>query len=266
MLPNPFRKSDHDLFARVFDDGASGDARMEWLRDGLKDLREVPPHGLSNERLRDRLLGTSLAPASKAAPWWMWAWAPIAAATLAVVILPRLGSRPTPAVITDPGTVALNRDARPPLTVDRPTSPKVARESDSPSVASANPLGDHETFLAIASNFDSPSVRETLRDSTAPRKRVRGPGSSNAKSLIRLAPRGRMNEALMALNKEVRDAPRPEPTSSAFSVTEAPAMAFMSTSDSSSDPLVLLTPEIDANTGAVRATEVDSPANLSVGG
>ena len=103
------RKIDDRLISQIFDENASGDPGTEWLRDSLKELRDVPAHGLSNERLRDRLLATNLAPAKSAsAPWWSWAWAPVAAAAFAVVIAPRLRPAEAPSLILKPDLVATN--------------------------------------------------------------------------------------------------------------------------------------------------------------
>lgn len=264
-----FRKPDDDLFSRIFDDGQTGDTRMEWLRDGLKELREVPPHGLSNERLRDQLLGTGLSPVKSATvPWWSWAWAPVAAAALAVVILPRLGSNPEPRLMIDSNSVALNNTA-----VTRPTV-----ESSGPRggirLPESSPYGDLDidaTLAAAAMEFpDAPSGavrsdRPTFRRSTRAGNDRR---STRPAPAPRTSRSPRIDPGLVATASDPREEIATGPV--AFkSDPSAPAFApdTVGTSrEQTSYPLVLLASEIDAATGAASATEVSSPANLSVGG
>ncbi len=262
-----FRKPDDDLFSRIFDDGQAGDTRMEWLRDGLKELREVPPHGLSNERLRDQLLGTGLSPVKSATvPWWSWAWAPVAAAALAVVVLPRLASNPEPQLMIDSNRVAMDSTA-----LTRPTV-----ESSGPRggirFPESSPYGDLDidaTLAAAAMEFSNAPSGAVRSDRPTFRRSTR---AGNDRRPVRPAPRAsrspRIDPGLVASvsdpRKEIATGPvavKSDPSDAAF----APDTGGTSR-EQTSYPLVLLASEIDAATGAASATEVTSPANLSVGG
>lgn len=271
-----FRKEpDNDLFARVFDEGAPGDTRMEWLRDGLKDLREVPPHGLSNERLRDRVLGTGLSPARSASvPWWTWVWAPVAAAAIAVVLLPRLRPNPTPNVILDGSTVAIGGPA-----IREPRAPALSPDRVAIRVPTATDDFDLNAALAAAAR---------LPDVAAPNTPFVAPRASRSRSVVRKTSRRPIGPAFRAtvtslpsFGTGAPEKPRPAVPTPPIERGGSPGrMAFSSQSDATrdaarematlvaerSDPLVVLAPEIDSATGAASATEVDSPANLSIGG
>lgn len=278
-----FRKPDQDLFARVFDEGGTGDAGMEWLRDGLKDLRDVPAHGLSNERLRDRVLGTGLAPVkSTTVPWWSWAWAPVAAAAIAVVILPRLRSNPDPTVILNPAQVDSTRIAMNETKLPSSVPTLDPSRLGTPAVASSEGF-DIEAAIAAAAQLpdivdrtSTPVSRPSITRSN-PRSSVSARPKSNARPIrasVRVAVASLSAYGKVGSDQEgpgmSASAVKPQETPSTMAFTAAPmarlAREGASLVSESSDPLVVLAPEIDASTGAATATEVDSPANLSIGG
>lgn len=264
-----FRKPDADLYARIFDDGEAGDTRMEWLRDGLKELREVPPHGLSNERLRDRLLGTGLAPVKPAAtPWWTWAWAPVAAAAVAVVILPRLGPSPTPKIISGSGILTSNATTlnRAPsrFTVPPTALAEVDQEFSEAEAAliAAMLVSDGEPKAALVPVRRSGSSVLHAPRSSSSRRRTSSPAPkpvSSSRDAFDL-------KGLVALSDGARKVAVAEEATFAGDAALNASQPTVSRREATSDPLVLLAPEIDTDTGAAFATEVDSPANLSVGG
>ncbi|RYG42168.1 hypothetical protein EON79_19440 [bacterium] len=283
-----FRKPDQDLFARIFDEGQTGDAGMEWLRDGLKDLRDVPVHGLSNERLRDRVLGTGLAPVKASpVPWWTWAWAPVAAAAIAVVILPRLRSNPAPTIILNPETSVAMNDRFTRSSVPEPQgfgSAQVASAEDfdiETTLAEAARLPDVVTPSSSSSLVDSsttsapsaPRATSTPRVASTPRSpspRPRTPGATFRVAATSLHAFGSgAPEAPVAAEDAVLTRRMASPTLQTMKSApsgERASREMMALTSETSDPLVVLAPDIDATTGAAAATEVDSPANLSIGG
>jgi hypothetical protein len=73
---------------------------LRCLKSDLKALSEIPPHQLSNDRLRDAILGQGLKP--KSVFDWSWIWMPALSCVLVGGLMFGLRHRPT----GDPGFVS----------------------------------------------------------------------------------------------------------------------------------------------------------------
>ncbi len=270
-----------------------------WLSEGLRELRDVPPHGLSNERLRDRLLahGLDAKPAPSATPaWWAWALAPAAAALVVFAVAPALSSRlrpsrsgAAPTVVMGPNAVALadpTLHVRPRVVLPGPFLP--ATPAAEALVADGAEPDLRDAMVAELARAEAPSPR-TLR-SALPTRRVARPHPLARRRSLRpddlpaATPRPDRSPSdagtLVALV-----APSPAPTSGAApdvatlgEASKVPAPKILAPKTlapralsgrsalAKAEPLVILASEIDADTGAGAATEVDSHTNVSVGG
>ena len=309
MFPNRHDSDENPLLSGLRPETAA------WLQEGLRDLRDVPEHGLSNERLRDRLLATGLdaKPASPATPWWAWALAPAAAALVVLAVVPGLSGRlrrenAPQLVLTGESSVA-KVPASTPLALDRdrlallgPKTPVLQPPSASGRSSATQP----RTPVAVPRTDPNPGLSSSPASAalSAGRVRAASPRRRRASTSVRpaaVAPRPsapRSAEAaapdpktLLALNDVAGSVaagllpasastpvapPIPLASMASVSSPETSARSLRSVASLTAkptrstvakpDPLVILASEIDADTGAVAATEVDSHKNVSVGG
>ena len=108
------------------------DSLDRFIEAGLPSLREVPPMQMSPERLRDAVLAGGLSPAPRpsALAWVPWLVAPLAAATVALAVVPRLPRAEAPTLVSPtivrPGAVAF----RPNRASDRCSERRSERRRD----------------------------------------------------------------------------------------------------------------------------------------
>lgn len=203
------------------------------LRSDLRLLNDIPPHQLSNERLRDAVLGQGLKPVAPAFSVWNWLWMPAAAGVLAftiVMLRPRRSSEPqimlTPPAMTASGMVAF-RDA-----LKKPSF-------EDTTIIDHSPLID-----AVA----SPStVAETVRPIR------RRPSNAVGKSALRSAVEEIDWSATVASISS-------SPTSARPPVREA------SETPAGASNIVIIDQDRNAVDTTPRATEIGNPSNVLIGG
>lgn len=288
MFPNHHRDDENPLLTGLRPETAA------WLQEGLRDLRDVPKHGLSNERLRDRLLATGLdaKPAPANTPWWAWALAPAAAALVALAVVPNLASRfrPTPApqlvgpalATPEPPVTLAFGDRR--GTLLKPAVPQALPKTPALKTVVPKTVVPKTVVTEARGSTTVVARRPRVRFSTPtrPAPGTEAPARSNPQHATAPPPRTPNFDTRVALN----DAPLVTEPSTALLAPPMPLASLASVSTSAepvtlrlrpavspsvgarpkSDPLVILASEIDADTGAVAATEVDSHKNVSVGG
>ncbi len=121
------KRKDDDLLRLAFGELAADSARaveartvgdasaqadleaMRELRAGLQRLPPPPPDTLSAERLRAAILDRELR-SRRPVPFFAWAWAPVAVAALAaVLVVSRPALKGDPQVVANPSVLAFNR-------------------------------------------------------------------------------------------------------------------------------------------------------------
>lgn len=198
------------------------------MRTGLKAIGEIPEHQLSTERLRHAVLNRGLKPKSR--PQLGWLWMPTTAAVLAFGVF-FFQHRPQTGT---PGSFALGIDSSSvaPSTIDEP--------GDAFALATAS---------GQISSVAPPAPAVTLV-SHVTRHRTRNADSSHVADLMARVSAEFDNELMASANTTV-------PSS---------ALASNETKPVSEAPIVLIDSTRDAQTGAQKATEVDSASNVIVGG
>ncbi len=210
------------------------------MRDGLRNLQDVPEDQFSKERLRDAILTQGLRPPiSRQTSNRSWLWMPVAACALGFSVMfmrhsfdqtskqPELvlGSKslssPTLMSISPPTRVAVN---------------DTHKVTHGPEVKAVHPL---RIVSRSTSRHGVRHVREMDESSPDVLTYLMGPGEEN------VAPSNGAITASMPIP------PVAEPTPSTATA---------------SSPIVLIDQDKDTQTGAQRATEVGSASNVLVGG
>jgi hypothetical protein len=218
------------------------------MRAALRDLADVPAHQLSNERLRDAILGQGLKtkPVSTDLSWlWM---SGIACASVAILFI----------------AMGRNRSANPQIYID------------------PNPMDHGAGNLALGSGTENPFGHPfsnlpsvATKVSTAPKLITASTHPILAAHRVRRHHRGDFGESeLMAdiLQSPPDDAtfvaPDPAPTpSDTVAETDSEATAKLQPVDAKpQDGVVVIEPDTDQATGAQRATELGTTKNVEVGG
>lgn len=229
------------------------------LRSDMHLLQDVPPDQLSKERLRARLLGEALKP-ERPAPLWQWMWMPTMAAALAFVIyFNRTKPNEMPTVVGSGMSAAAPADSMKPsdrvaMSFPAPKSAPspvagAARASDGS--ASGDPMDSVATDVATASYEESPAGPAVRRASRGKHHGDRSHRDSGGGILDTATEFGR--DALTAM-----------------ATIPTKSMALSQPGDSaeeshSKDSVVVISNNVDADTGAQHATE-ETASNVLVGG
>ncbi|MFZ4509177.1 MAG: hypothetical protein ACOYON_15935 [Fimbriimonas sp.] len=216
-------------------------SQLSWIKDGLKDLREIPEDQISTERLRDAILSSGLRP-EPVAPRWGWLWMPLTAAMAAVVFLQVQKSMAR---------------VEPQLMVQEPVAQAEPFRLKVPSTASDILAKTPPKSVAVNSPAPSRRVRNPISRETAVSLEVEGP-----KMTLAYAPqvsnlRDRAEEANLGSRGGMRAA-KTAPSMSADAMAASPV--------EEESTVILIQSEKDANTGLPIATEVNSTKNVLVGG
>lgn len=213
------------------------------MRNGLRDLADVPPHQLSNDRLRDAILGQGLRVKPQAADL-SWLWMSGTACTAAAILFVFLGrNRPVATeVVFDPNHVGT----------------ALARADDgfghglaNLSKAESNPVRTFPKLVAIS----RPS-RPVIRRARHHRRVLENPESGWYASILSNPP----DDASVAQDT---------PVASASTVAEADSEAtakLQPVDKKPDDGVVVIEPDTDQATGAQKATELGTTKNVEVGG
>lgn len=213
----------------------------EDLRASIGRLRDIPEMQMSRERLRHAILAGGLKESRK----WQWNWigAPvaIAAVAFAVTMVVRRPALPLPG---GAGLTAMSADAPIGLTMD-PTLERIHAPTAS--------LFGNERLNRV--EFDPKSEQ------------------SSKPTLVSSKPRSRV----VRKDREVREAPpvalgaaAPMAASTTMAASSAAAgpgeMTLTSAPIQESSEVIVLTTETDRDTGAQRATAMESSSNVVIGG
>lgn len=204
----------------------------EWksLKSDLRMLSDVPPHQLSNERLHHAILNQGLQPRPSGSPLG-WLWAPVTVGLLAftLTVMRMKQNEPTIPGAGSSGQIVLGPDIKPPKSI----SPII--ESPKPQVVTRNDQSDEQDLLESAAE-SAPVV-------SSPSKRSRPHAKASAAG-PRLAAIG------SAIAKKIDEVQSQDE----LALVPAPST------------LVLIANDSDNDTGAKKATEVDSPADVLISG
>ena len=229
-----------------------------FMREGLRDMRDVPADQLSRERLREAILNRGAAPSRAARPWG-WVWMPVTALMLAFAFTMVRQSGPeagkAPVVVSkspaERGNEALGLNAPNIENLGGATSPSVEvvepEETPSEDTKPAVESNRSQTASTVADSRPVPRTRGSERRGTRP-------------SVVAI----REEEKAVALGglsvPDVESAPAPAADMALRGMT-------MPKEDESGEPaIVLITSEEDLETGAQRAIEVQNASNVIVGG
>ncbi len=213
------------------------------LRQELGCLRDVPEMQISRDRLRDAILAGGLK--SRRTPSWSWLGAPVAlaAAAFAATLYLRHPSNGLPVAMS---TVAG------PMIMDSPAS-KVADKAPAVDLTRApNLLGSFDFSTKSSSVATAP-----VAPAPAPRtvSRVRTHRTDTPPVMT------------MAMGKQPTSFGAPMSFSAGSNEAVSPsAVARMSAAAPPEPPVVVIDNEKDRDTGAQRATEVESVTNVVIGG
>lgn len=227
---------------------ASSDAEVERvsreyaaLRSDLQRLAQrTPEPTVSTERLRDAILSSGLDRRSQPARSWSWVWAPVATGILAFVLA---SSRHHAA----------------------PSGPVVVK---APS-ADVQPLAPPVRLPAFVADNKAPTASHP--NAVAIRHRHRRPSNEYAVNLMQwlplLSPQF-AGESFKANGLEAmsRRFLHDGATTATVAVASAKTPSASPNPPAASQPIVLIQPDTDGQTGAQRATEVESVANVLIGG
>ena len=218
------------------------------LREGLQQLPPPPPDNLSAERLRAAILDRELKGRPARPTWGGLLLAPVAlAAMAAVVVLPRLRSRPEPQIVAT-ATPALELKA--PAFDFRPTTElPVARAASAPKIVAAAPAKEPERVAVRRSRRHRPAVEPVEQpDGALENAVVSVPVVTHEDPEARVA-------ALASI--------KPEPQAIA-----APPSAVVEAApgtEGRTETVVVVSAQRDVETGAPAATEKEA-ASVLVGG
>lgn len=225
--------------ARAVEAGASADARAELaslrdLRASLERLPTPPPEGLSNDRLRAAILDRELR-TRRAAPL-AWAWAPLALAAFAgIVLFARPAPRSAPQIVSMP---TVHRDEVALVAPDfQPLSSVDFGDAEPPQAAAAP--------KAAPQAAPAPHRRQSSRSRKANVERIVPP-------VVEVEPQ---QKDLVAVVQE------PETIAAPPSALVAPSPGAVR----GDETVVIVSGKRDLGTGAPAATETEA-SNVLVGG
>lgn len=241
------------------------------MKDELRSLcDDVPADQLSKERLREAILTRGLRE-HKPAPRFGWLWMPAAAAVLAFSFVALKGRIPMGAASTGPVVLDYSDGKMPAMPGVGVTRPEIG------SAVAANPI---RTKVVV----EKPSTTVAMNTDRGQRNRREGyvlPEDRTSDGSARLMSasvdlmadaglnRGESHSSALSFDSDISTKKAiEEKPQHAFSNRDQMAMRGAPTPEApaSSPKIVLIQSETDANTGTLRATEVESTANVVVGG
>lgn len=238
-----------ELERRVVTDPEAAKAlkTYQFMKEGLKDLGDIPAHQLSTERLRHAILEQGLKPKKESTPWfgWLGIAAPAAAALAIGFVLMNRQNGTTPMIVSKPDLSASSGRAenseRVTLNVDKSPKPEetVAAKTDAgeaavPAVEDARPFVRTKSRAVVWS----------------PPPRRGGVVREDPELQVRVSP-------------VAYGPPVPEMTEPSLEDVSATADRGGRRRD---EEIIVIQPERDAVTGANKATEVGSASNVAIGG
>jgi hypothetical protein len=223
------------------------------IRDGLRQLADVPEHQLSNERLRQAILQQGLKPKRTAEPILSWLWMPVATCSAVAILLISMRSHSAPVQIVGSGTdlaMATNRESYEAMIEKTPPKLDITAGTTKPGmesrVAMINPDRlKHPFKLRVLSN--------------------RGQGRRSHRNYA-------VDPNLLAWfsgdQNLAYDGAEEQHRSGGFNPEQAGKnpSELKKVDDDSSDTVVLISTDKDSDTGAQKATEVASSSNVAAGG
>ena len=199
------------------------------LREDLKMLNNIPAHQLSNERLRDAVLGQGLKPVSAKPSIFGWLWMPTAACLLAFAIV----------------TLRPKTAAEPKLMINPPATEHV--------MAFNSGLDKPNTRPAPVATIDHASPTTPVAAEKPATKKHRVRSIDNASAFAETTGID-WSSALASMTTATESAPVSSTTQVA------------SDASSSANNIVLIDQDKNVETTTPRATEIGSPSNVLVGG
>lgn len=213
-------------------------AQYRAMRQGLQAMSPSIDHQLSSERLREEILRRGLEPKRRGFDW-RWATLPLAAAgAFALVAWWPSGS-----------------DAQPVFVEAAKEAPRVALSAP---VTEPDFMAEPSPMPALVIKSAPPKAVRTLPQPLAAKVTEARPIVSGEPE--RVAVRAQDEAAVPSVSSAGRGGVA-SPAGLGFGASVATFVA----DKSESDPIVVIQPVRDANTGAYRATEVASPSNVLIG-
>lgn len=211
------------------------------MKADLRSLQSVPECQLSSERLRDAILSTGIKPKHRLKPLWVWA-TPLAAAALALIAFLRVfGVAEGDSRDFREATNSVNRSAGANITSEpaEGSGPMAFDRASDVNRSNMMVQRDPTEVKSVASATQSGSKRVAASSSTRPRPTVKRTERPHAR-----APKGN------------------ESTPKAASVGPASVPGEPETTA----PIIIISADRDAATGANRATEELEDSNVVIGG
>lgn len=232
------------------------------MRDGLRKLSDIPPHQLSNERLRAAILNRGAAkPARPAGISWLWMPAAAAVLTLGTLMIRQMQ---TPTV--EP-SVAIKESTNPLQIPDLDVPVAGGTTFDGATMATKAPAPDiTESAPRVA---DAPTTSSANRIASAARRSPRRSIETRPKAAPKVddTPISADMVALASnVGNRIADGSGARNEAAPAPMTMAGATAMRAPAPTPKTPIIIIEAETDALTGAQRATEVDNASNVLVGG
>lgn len=216
-----------------------------WIKEGLSDLRPVPPMQYSTERLRDAILGEGLNVRKRNPLARILAWTPAGAFGVAAVITGVMLMRTGPESIVAPESPA------------KTSLTQVAMHMD----GLHRPLLAERAFRTLDDQVQASTEFEVGFAAVTEDTVERQPEAAPLKPRAAAKPTRREPE----VRRETRRAV-PSPVPAAAPPVETAATEAAEVTTEQAPPIVMIGSEDDARTGAPIATEVRFDANVVVGG
>lgn len=216
-----------------------------WIKEGLSDLRPVPPMQYSTERLRDAILGEGLNVRKRNPLALILAWTPAGAFGVAAVITGVMLMRTGPESLVPANLQSETSLAQVAMQMDDLHRPLLAERA-------FRTLDDQVRASTEFKVGFAPVAEETAE-----------PEPKDASPKVRFA--AQPTRSAPAVRRETQRTLTPE-TPAAAPVMEVAAPETADAATEQAPPIVMIGSEDDARTGAPIATEVRFDANVVVGG
>jgi hypothetical protein len=221
-------------------------ATYRQMRDGLRDLHDIPQDQLSKERLRHAILSSGLKP-EPTRTQRSWLWMPAAAAVFAIGLsmvrnMPNQSGQPT---ILEGNGSPVATTVVPPFERATPESTEAARPSVKGPVATNDVFADPDDFVGV--------------ESTPPVSRRRASAKVRDEAASVIDTKDLVSYVLPNTSEEKVQGPDPMPSQ--------PARFADNRSGSAEEPpIIIIESQKDGSTGAQKATEVGSATNVITSG
>jgi hypothetical protein len=213
------------------------------MRDGLRDLYDVPADQLSKERLRDAILSSGLKPQPTQSQRG-WVWMPVAAAALVfgITMMRHNNSMVVPTVVGGSDAVALHNSA------------PIIDFRQGPDSKATGPVARNDVRRPLFSGGMAPETKSVSRKTSRhSHRRVEEDAAELQDLVARIMP-----------DNSGDDMP-PDMKHPSANAAVADTSAKTST-ETAAQPIVLIEGAKDNDTGAQKATEVDSSKNVRTSG